>query len=127
VAALLADGVLYETLGGSANASVSHAPSLPRLGAYDVESAAQETADGPLHVSLRHRRTGRRSTFQAVALRAQIDGAPRVSLRTVVRGRLDTPTLYDVRDFPEIAARALLMRHALRPFPDPPFTSFQPR
>ncbi len=144
VAALLADGLLHETLGGAALAVThdSHVQSqspaagdaapnapgtLPRLGAYDVESAVQESPDAPLRVSLRHRRTGNRSTFQAVALRGQVDGAPRVSLRAMVRGRLDTPTLYDVRDFPEVAARALLMRHALTPFPDPPFTSFQPR
>lgn len=116
VAALLADGLLHQTLGDT-----------PRLGAYDVESAVQDSPDAPVHVGLRHRRTGRASRFQAVALRGNADGAPRVSLRAAIRGQLETPVLYDVRDFPDIAARALLLRHALTPFPDPPFTSFQPR
>jgi hypothetical protein len=79
-----------------------------------------------LVIVLRHRRTGQRSTHHAVTL-GGAEGVPRVSLRSMVRGRLDTPTLYDVRDFPEPVARALLLPFALTPFPDAPFTSFEPR
>ena len=67
------------------------------------------------------------ATFQAATLGGHSVGVPRISLRAMVRGRLETPVLYDVRDFPELAARALLAPHALTPFPDPPFVSFQPR
>lgn len=115
-AALLSDGLLHATLG-----------SPPRLGAYDIDAGAGDTPDAPMQVAIVHRRTGRRDRYEAVALRGHGSGAPRISLRAVVRDRLDTPVLYDVRDFPETVARALLMPYALTPFPDPPFTSFQPR
>lgn len=115
-AALVADGRLTQTLG---------AP--PRLGAYDLHCEHVADAREPFVISLQHRRTGKHSTYQAVALTSADGGAPRVSLRASVRGQLDTPSLYDVRDFPEIAARALLKSRALTPFPDAPFTSFEPR
>ena len=115
-AALLADGLLTQTLGVP-----------PQLGAYDVHCDAAGNVREPFEISLQHRRTGRRSDFQAVALTSADNGAPRISLRASVRGRLDMPSLYDVRDFPELAARALLKSRALTPFPDAPFTSFQPR
>ncbi len=116
VAALAADGLLADTLGAPA-----------RLGAYDVEIVMPSAAADPFVVTLHHRRTGRRSTHQAVPLAGDGAGVPRVSLRTMVRGRFETPALYDVRDYPETAARALLRPRALTPFPDAPFTSFEPR
>lgn len=119
VAALATEGRLEATLG-----------SPPRLGAYDAEIGerpAEAEFTEPFMVHLTHRRTGRRVAFQAVALSAHASGVPRVSLRRTERDRLQTPVLYDVRDFPEIAARALLARHALTPFPDGPFGSFEPR
>jgi len=115
-AALLADGLLTHTLG-----------SPPRLGAYDVLCDAAIDVREPFPVALQHRRTGKRTSYQAVALMSADEGAPRISLRVSVRGQLGTPSLYDVRDFPELAARALLTPRALTPFPDAPFTSFQPR
>jgi hypothetical protein len=102
------------------------APVPARVGAYDVHVEPGATDTDPLVVTLAHRRTGRRSVHHAVTLGGG-DGVPRVSLRTVVRGRVDTPTLYDVRDFPEPVARALLAPFALTPFPDAPFPSFAPR
>jgi alpha-amylase/alpha-mannosidase (GH57 family) len=97
-----------------------------RIGAFDVRVAQREHADEPRIVTLTHRRTGRQSVHQAVSLNGH-HGVPRVSLRTRHRGTLGTPTLFDVRDFPEPIARALLRPFALAPFPDAPFPSFQPR
>jgi hypothetical protein len=116
VAALLADGQLAQTLGTP-----------PRLGAYEASVDAVADGTAPFVVTLQHARTGRRASYQAVVLRSAEHGAPRVSLRGMVRGRLETPSLFDVRDFPEIAARALLKTRALTPFPDAPFHSFEPR
>lgn len=102
-------------------------PTIPeRVGAFDVQRDAATEPDPPIVITVRHRRTGRGSTHHAVTL-GGTDGVPRVSLRTVRRGRLETPTLYDVRDFPETIARPLLARFALTPFPDAPFESFTPR
>lgn len=98
----------------------------PRVGAFDVTVRRPSEPGEPMQIELRHRRTGRHSTHQAVTLGGR-EGVPRVSLRTMVRGRFDTPSLYDVRDFPEPVARALLTPFALTPFPDAPFTSFEPR
>ncbi|HMS03482.1 MAG TPA: DUF3536 domain-containing protein, partial [Gemmatimonadaceae bacterium] len=102
-------------------------PSVPeRVGAFDVQRDAATDPEAPISITVRHRRTGRVSTHHAVTL-GGTHGVPRVSLRTVRRGRLETPTLYDVRDFPESIARPLLARFALTPFPDAPFESFTPR
>ena len=102
-------------------------PEVPtRVGAFDVQRDETQDDDAPIVITLRHRRTGRQSTHHAVTLGGD-DGVPRVSLRSVVRGRLETPTLYDVRDFPELVARPLLAPFAVTPFPDAPFESFTPR
>ncbi len=106
---------------------LAHGDVVPeRVGAYDVQVTLGDAAGDPLVILLQHRRTGQRSTHHAVTL-GGAEGVPRVSLRSMVRGRLDTPTLYDVRDYPESVARALLLPFALTPFPDAPFTSFEPR
>ncbi|MCU0650272.1 MAG: hypothetical protein MUF00_19970, partial [Gemmatimonadaceae bacterium] len=97
-----------------------------RVGAFDVHRDDGTDDDAPIVITLTHRRTGRVSTHHAVTLGGD-DGVPRVSLRSVVRGRLETPTLYDVRDFPEPVAHPLLAPFALTPFPDAPFESFTPR
>ncbi|MCU0617677.1 MAG: hypothetical protein MUD17_11440, partial [Gemmatimonadaceae bacterium] len=103
------------------------APAIPtRVGAFDVHRDDGSDDDAPIVITLTHRRTGRVSTHHAVTLGGD-DGVPRVSLRSVVRGRLETPTLYDVRDFPEPVAHPLLAPFALTPFPDAPFESFTPR
>jgi hypothetical protein len=116
-------------------ADASHDPDLDaadargipaRVGAFDVAVAPRAQAHDPHIITLTHRRTGRQSTHHAVTLGGH-DGVPRVSLRTRHRGTLGTPALYDVRDFPEPIARALLMPFAVTPFPDAPFPSFQPR
>jgi hypothetical protein len=113
--------------GAHAHRAHAHDAAVPaRVGAYDVQVTMGDEVGDPLVIVLRHRRTGQRSTHHAVTL-GGAEGVPRVSLRSMVRGRLDTPTLYDVRDFPEPVARALLLPFALTPFPDAPFTSFEPR
>lgn len=115
-AALAADGLLTTALGAQ-----------PRLGAYDIVMDGAVTGADPIAVTVAHRRTGRRDVFQAAVLGGHASGVPRVSLRPMLRGRLQTPVLYDVRDYPDVAARAMLAPRALTPFPDAPFAFFEPR